>query len=85
MICAEDEIGVGASHDGIIVLPEDAPVGQPAAEYYNLESDWLIEVDITPNRADALSHWGWRATFMHGCEATDMKQVCIVRIVRSSR
>lgn len=58
MICAEDEIGVGSSHDGIIVLPEDAPVGQPAAEYYNLESDWLIEVDITANRADALSHWG---------------------------
>lgn len=58
MICAEDEIGVGNSHDGIIVLPEDAPVGQPAAEYYNLESDWLIEVDITANRADALSHWG---------------------------
>lgn len=58
MICAEDEIGVGKSDDGIIVLPEDAPVGQPAAEYYNLESDWLIEVDITANRADALSHWG---------------------------
>ena len=58
MICAEDEIGVGTSHDGIIVLPEDAPVGQPAAEYYHLESDWLIEVDITANRADALSHWG---------------------------
>lgn len=58
MICAEDEIGVGTSHDGIIVLPEDAPVGQPAAEYYNLESDWLIEVDITANRADALSHYG---------------------------
>lgn len=58
MICAEDEIGVGSSHDGIIVLPENAPVGQPAAEYYNLESDWLIEIDITANRADALSHWG---------------------------
>jgi len=58
MICAEDEIGVGSSHDGIIVLPEDAEVGMPAAEYYNLESDWLIEVDITANRADALSHWG---------------------------
>lgn len=58
MICAEDEIGVGTSHDGIIVLPEDAVVGTPAAEYYNLESDWLIEVDITANRADALSHWG---------------------------
>ena len=58
MICAEDEIGVGSSHDGIIVLPDDVPVGQPAAEYYNLESDWLIEIDITANRADALSHWG---------------------------
>ena len=58
MICAEDEIGVGTSHDGIIVLPEDAQVGMPAAEYYNLESDWLIEIDITANRADALSHYG---------------------------
>lgn len=58
MICAEDEIGVGTSHDGIIVLPEDAVVGTPAAEYYNLESDYLIEVDITANRADALSHYG---------------------------
>ena len=58
MICAEDEIGVGTSHDGIIVLPEDAPVGQPAAEYYHLESDWVIEIDITANRSDALSHWG---------------------------
>ena len=58
MICAEDEIGIGTSHAGIIVLPDDAVVGTPAAEYYNLESDWLIEVDITANRADALSHWG---------------------------
>ena len=58
MICAEDEIGVGTSHDGIIVLPDDAPVGQPAADYYHLDSDWLIEIDITANRADALSHWG---------------------------
>ena len=58
MLCAEDEIGIGTSHDGIIVLPEDAVVGTPAKEYYNLESDWLIEVDITPNRADACSHYG---------------------------
>ena len=58
MICAEDEIGVGASHDGIIVLPEDTPVGIPAKQYYKLESDYLIEVDITPNRADACSHYG---------------------------
>ena len=58
MICAEDEIGIGTDHAGIIVLPDDAKVGQPAAEYYNLESDWLIEIDITANRSDALSHWG---------------------------
>ena len=58
MICAEDEIGVGTSHDGIIVLPEDAVVGTPAAEYYGLESDFVIEVDITPNHSDACSHWG---------------------------
>ena len=58
MICAEDEIGIGTDHAGIIVLPEDAVVGTPAAEYYHLESDWLIEVDITANRADGLSHWG---------------------------
>ena len=58
MICAEDEIGVGTSHEGIIVLPEDTPVGLPAAKYYNLESDFVIEVDITPNRADACSHYG---------------------------
>ena len=58
MICAEDEIGIGNDHSGIIVLSEDAVVGTPAAEYYHLESDCLIEVDITANRADALSHWG---------------------------
>ncbi len=58
MICAEDEIGIGTSHDGIIVLPEDAVVGTPAAKYYGLESDWVIEVDITPNHSDACSHWG---------------------------
>ncbi|MCF0243260.1 MAG: phenylalanine--tRNA ligase subunit beta [Bacteroidaceae bacterium] len=58
MICAEDEIGIGKSHDGIIVLPDDAVVGTPAAEYFHLESDWIIEVDITANRADAISHWG---------------------------
>lgn len=58
MICAEDEIGIGKSHDGIMVLPGDTPVGMPAAQYFGLESDYVIEVDITPNRADACSHWG---------------------------
>ena len=58
MICAEDEIGVGTAHDGIIVLPDTAIPGTPAAEYYHLESDWVIDIDITANRADALSHYG---------------------------
>lgn len=58
MICAEDEIGVGTSHDGIIVLPDSAVPGTPAKEYYNIKSDYLIGVDITPNRADACSHFG---------------------------
>ena len=58
MICAEDEIGLGNGHDGIMVLPDDAVVGTPAAEYFHLESDWVIEIDITANRSDALSHWG---------------------------
>ena len=53
MICAEDEIGIGSDHAGIIVLPDDAVVGTPAATYYGIESDWLIEVDLTPNRTSA--------------------------------
>ena len=58
MICAEDEIGLGASHDGIMVLPEDAVVGTPASAYFNVESDYSIEVDLTPNRVDGASHIG---------------------------
>lgn len=58
MICAEDEIGLGKSHDGIIVLPDDAPVGVLAAKYFNLENDTVMEVAILPNRCDAASHLG---------------------------
>ena len=58
MICAEDEIGVGTDHSGIIVLPGSAVVGTPAKEYYNVKSDYVLEVDITPNRVDATSHFG---------------------------
>lgn len=58
MICAEDEIGIGTSHAGIIVLPEDAKVGTLAKDYYNVKSDYVLEVDITPNRVDAASHFG---------------------------
>ena len=58
MICAEDEIGVGTSHDGIIVLPAEAIVGTLAKDYYGIKNDTLLEVDITPNRIDAASHFG---------------------------
>ncbi len=58
MICAEDEIGIGTSHDGIMVLPADVKAGTPAAEYFKVESDYDLEVDLTPNRIDAASHYG---------------------------
>ncbi len=58
MICAEDELGLGASHDGIIVISEDVRPGTPAAEYFNVESDYCLEVELTPNRVDAASHYG---------------------------
>ncbi len=58
MICSESEIGLSDNHDGIIVLPQDAKVGTPAKEYYNIKSDWVIGIDITPNRVDAASHYG---------------------------
>jgi phenylalanyl-tRNA synthetase beta chain len=58
MICAEDEIGLGESHDGIKILPGDAPIGKLLKEYFNLSSDTIYEIGLTPNRADAASHLG---------------------------
>ncbi len=58
MICAEDEIGLGTSHEGIMVLPAEAKVGTAASEYFNIESDFCIEIDLTPNRIDGASHIG---------------------------
>ncbi|MDR2556908.1 MAG: phenylalanine--tRNA ligase subunit beta, partial [Bacteroidales bacterium] len=58
MICAEDEIGLGTSHEGIMVLPQDAVVGTPAADYFGVTSDYIIEIGLTPNRSDATSHIG---------------------------
>jgi phenylalanyl-tRNA synthetase beta chain len=58
MICAEDEIGFGTSHEGIMVLKKDAIVGTPAADYFKIEQDWIFEIGLTPNRADAASHIG---------------------------
>ena len=58
MICAEDEIGVGTSHDGIMVLPDTVKVGTPASEYFNIKDDYIFEIGLTPNRIDAASHYG---------------------------
>lgn len=58
MICAEDEIGLGKSHDGIMVLDPTAKVGTPAAEFFNIQDDYLLEIGLTPNRADAMGHIG---------------------------
>ena len=58
MICAEDEIGIGNSHDGIIILPENSIPGTPAADYFKPYSDWIYEIGLTPNRMDAMSHLG---------------------------
>ncbi len=58
MLCAEDEIGLGFSHEGIIILPENAKTGRAAKDYYNLYSDWIFEIGLTPNRMDAMSHLG---------------------------
>src|SRR5687767_10289565 len=58
MICAEDEIGIGSSHAGIMVLPTDVKIGVPAVEYFNPYSDYVYEIGLTPNRMDAMSHWG---------------------------
>lgn len=58
MICAEDEIGLGTSHDGIMVLPGHAPIGMSVKEFFNIQDDYVFEIGLTPNRADAASHLG---------------------------
>lgn len=58
MICAEDEIGIGESHEGILILPDDTKIGTQASEYFNVESDEILEIGLTPNRGDAASHLG---------------------------
>lgn len=58
MICAEDEVGLGVSHDGIMVLPDEIVAGTPAADYFQPQSDWIYEIGLTPNRMDAMSHLG---------------------------
>lgn len=83
MICAEDEIGLGTSHDGILILKQDAQVGMPAAEHLQLTSDYVFEIGLTPNRSDAASHHGvardlvavWNADKMRNRDESDRARV----------
>lgn len=58
MICSEDELGIGEDHSGIVILPDDAPIGTPAREYFRIETDFVYEIGLTPNRSDATNHIG---------------------------
>ncbi len=78
MICAEDEIGIGTSHEGIIVLSDDAVPGTPAKDYFNIKSDYVMEVDVTPNRADACSHYGV-ARDLYACLVQAGKKTALTR------
>lgn len=69
MLCAEDELGLGSNHEGILVLDEKQPVGTPAATIFNIEEDVVFEIGLTPNRADAMSHMG---------VARDLRAVCLL-------
>ena len=84
MICAADEIGVGTDHAGIMVLPEDTPVGMAAKDYFGLKDDYIIEVDITPNRADAISHYGVARDLNAFCMANGIKSELIKPEVKNA-
>jgi len=72
MICAEDELGLGKSHDGIMVLSNDIVVGTPAAELFEIENDQVFEIGLTPNRADAMSHYGTARDLRAGLAQQDI-------------
>ncbi|KGL63687.1 phenylalanine--tRNA ligase subunit beta [Polaribacter sp. Hel1_85] len=73
MICAEDELGLGKGHDGILVLDEDLEVGTPGAEVFNIETDYVFEIGLTPNRSDAMSHFGVARDLRAGLIQQDSK------------
>ena len=73
MICAEDELGLGSSHDGIMVLDKKLQVGTPAAEVFNIETDYVFEIGLTPNRSDAMSHFGVARDLRAGLIQQDVK------------
>lgn len=74
MICAEDEIGLGDSHDGIMVLNEELVPGTPCAKVFDIENDEVFEIGLTPNRADAMSHFGVARDLKAGLEQQEIQK-----------
>lgn len=85
MICAEDELGLGKGHDGIMVLSTDIPVGTKASEIFDIENDHVFEIGLTPNRADAMSHWGTARDLKAGLLQKDINLELITPSVSSFR
>jgi phenylalanyl-tRNA synthetase beta chain len=85
MICAEDELGLGASHDGIMVLNKDITVGAKAANIFDIENDTVFEIGLTPNRADAMSHWGTARDLKAGLLQKDLNIELITPSVSNFR
>ena len=85
MICAEDELGLGKGHDGIMVLSTDIPVGTKASEIFDIENDHVFEIGLTPNRADAMSHWGTARDLKAGLLQKDINIELITPSVSSFR
>ncbi len=85
MICAEDELGLGKGHDGIMVLDKDLPVGTKASEVFDVENDHVFEIGLTPNRADAMSHWGTARDLKSGLLQKDINIELITPSVSSFR
>ncbi|GAA4272322.1 phenylalanine--tRNA ligase subunit beta [Aquimarina gracilis] len=85
MICAEDELGLGKSHDGIMVLDPNVPVGKKAAKIFDIENDQIFEIGLTPNRADAMSHWGTARDLKAGLLQKDINLELITPSVSNFR
>jgi phenylalanyl-tRNA synthetase beta chain len=80
MICAEDELGIGTSHDGIMVLNDDIAVGTKAADYFKIENDYVFEIGLTPNRSDATSHIGAARDLVAVCNAERNEISCSLQL-----
>src|SRR5690554_6191692 len=78
MICAEDELGLGDSHDGIMILDDKAKIGTPVSKIFDIESDEVFEIGLTPNRADAMSHWGVARDIRAGLQQTENTHLEII-------